>query len=230
MTVERKAEVAKELGLESIPKPRYDDLPEVHDVSAVQERWNFMKAIAFVDPLASATFMNYLPSRLAIDQSMNAREYRRGWSWCVHLDRSKPIPVNRKITAATGITSARNEKNWYTWLAQHILRVYTELGARAMAPVLVWRTHGERRHGHWLAVPVLGVIFKLDRTPPYGRAMEDMVAQVGVLHPSTTEAKNKVLPAAVVEMAGEGASVRDSLTADAAPVATENRGAILKNE
>jgi len=229
MTPERKAEVAKELGLADVPRPRYDDLPEVHDLPTVREKWNFMKAVALVDPLASAAFMNYLPSRLVVDQSINPREYRQGWSWCTHVRTDKPIPVNRKITAATGIGHGRNEKNWYGWLAQWVLRVYTELNARSVSPCLVWRTRGERKRGRYVIVPVLGVIFKLDRTPPDGRRIEDMVNQMGLLHPSALGGENRVQPVATVSLEGEGEPVRDSITADA-KLAPEKAGATLKLE
>ena len=194
MTPERRAEVAKALGMDSIPKPRYDDLPAVHDVSSVQERWNFMKALACVDSLGTAAFHKYLPDRLVIDQQMNAREFRRGWSYAIHLDTSKPVPSNRKIKAATGIGTGRNESNWYGWLAQWCMRAYEELGARKMAPPLLWRTRGEKLHGRYAIVPVLGVIIKLDRTPPDGLRMEDLAGSVGILHPSSMQTENRVVP------------------------------------
>lgn len=214
MTAERRAEVVKELGFASMPVPRYEDLPKTHDVSAVQEKWNFMKALTCVDVLASARFMNYLPNGIVVDQSMDPRSFKRGWTTALKLDTSQPIPVNNKITAATGIGHELNESNWYTWLAQHLWWYYQESGAKAISPCLVFRTRGEKKRRRWVARPMLGVTCMMDRSSPYSTVELSQGAQIGMLHPSTMEAENKVLPAAQVTMAGQGEPARDSLTTE----------------
>ena len=213
MTAERRDEVIRELGLQNLPNPRYDDLPKAHDVAAVQEKWNFMKAMTCVDVLASARFMNYLPNGIVVDQSMDPRSFKRGWTTALKLDTSQPIPVNNKITAATGIGHELNESNWYTWLAQHLWWHYQESGARAISPCLVFRTRGERRRRKWVAKPMLGVTCMMDRSAAYS-ADQFQGAQVGILHPTTEHAANRVMPAAQVTMEGDGEPIRDSLTTE----------------
>jgi hypothetical protein len=196
MTAERQAEVAKELGMDAIPKPRYDDLPNVRDAAWATEKWNFLKALAFEDPVASAAFMGYMEATgIPIDQSIDPRQFKRGWTQAAKLDMSEPIPVNDKITAATGITSTPCEANWYGWFAGQIKWIFDESGARAMSPVIISRTTGIRRWGRWLG-KYLFAIYKLDRTPAYGKTEMDMVANVGILHPQLERQENRRLPIA----------------------------------
>lgn len=207
MTPERQEEVAKALGMDSLPVPDYDDLPDVHDGEAARQAFNFKKAIACVDVLASHTFMGqFMPSTIPIDQAMDPRVFKRGWSQSVVIDTSRPIPVNAKITAVTGITRERKESNWYGWLAQNIQWAFTESGARAMSPVLIFRARGEKRMGKWLSRPIIGAVYTLDRTPRDGVCMSDMMASVGVLHRSTHHSDNKVLPVGIDSRAVESDS------------------------
>ena len=198
MSPERREEVRRELGLDSLPVPRYEDMPEVSDAAWAMEKYNFQKALKCVDNLASAQFMGqYLMPSCIIDQSIDPHAFRRGWSQSSYIDAGVPIPVNKKITAATGITSDMNESNWYTWVAQNVAWRFEESGARAMSPVLIWRTSGLRKHGRYVkGSKLLGWLYTLDRTPRPGQTVEDAVRQVGILHPSDMQAANKVLPVA----------------------------------
>jgi hypothetical protein len=195
MSEERQAEVAHALGMDAIPIPAYDDLPEAHDGAVAQQKFNHMKAMQLVDVLASHVFMGqFMPSSIPIDQAMNARDFKRGWSQAVCIDTSLPIPVNEKITAATGITAIPCERNWYGWLAQNVEWAFKESGARAMSPVLIVRSRGERRFGQWLSRPMISAHYKLDRTPRDGMREEDMMASVGLLHSQQVRQDNRVLP------------------------------------
>jgi hypothetical protein len=202
MTAERRAEVAHELGLDTLPVPRYDNLPEVSDAAWAVEKFNFQKAIYCVDPLMSAKFMGQsFPPSIPIDQSIDPHVFKRGWSQSSWIDAAKPIPVNDKITAVTGITMYPNETNWFGWIALSLKWAFDESGARAMSPVLIYRTEGilkqvpgfrkRQRLGK-----LIGWIYTLDRTPKDGLRMEDMVKNVGILHPSSMHSENRVLPVA----------------------------------
>lgn len=198
MTPERQEEVAKALGMDSLPVPSYEDLPAVHDAQVAQQKFNFLKAMKCVDPIASHVFMGqFMPSSIPIDQSMDPRTFKRGWSQSMVIDTSLPIPVNDKITSVTGITKVPNERNWYGWLAQNIEWNFKESGARAMSPVLIFRARGERRMGRWLSRPLIGAAYTLDRTPRDGQTMENMMASIGVIHVSSHHSENKVLPIGV---------------------------------
>jgi hypothetical protein len=211
MTPERRLEVAAELGMDQIPIPRYEDLPEVTDAAWATEKYNFQKALQCVDAVASAAFMGYVERLgLPIDQAMDPRQFKRGWSQALQLDTSRPIPVNAKVTAATGITKTRCEANWYGWLALNIKWTFDESGARAISPVLMARTEGIRRNGRVIGRYLIPV-YKLDRTPKYGMTEAEMMASVGITHPSTTPSENRRLP-----IAGR-LSTRDDLPANEDP-------------
>lgn len=189
MTAEDRARVAAEFGMDSIPTPRYEDLPECEAGAYATEKFNFAKAMKCVNPIASAYFMgNFFPSSIPVDQSLDPHTFKRGWSQSAILNTKAKIPVNRKITAATGIGNglgANKEADWYGTLALQLKWIYTESGARACSPVLVFN-----------AMHLIGIAYKLDRTPAYGKTELDMVSNVGILHPQTHESKNKRLAVA----------------------------------
>jgi hypothetical protein len=87
-----------------------------------------------------------------------------------------PVPSNRKVFRATGIGNEPNAHNHYLWLAQELGRHVEELGARAIAPPLIFRTSGATG-----TVPFLGCILKLDVRPKDGQTVLDQGANWALL-------------------------------------------------
>lgn len=136
------------------------EMPEEHPIPVGSALLNFKKALQLVDPLESAAFEKYIPDGVVIDQTMDARVYHPEASKCITFRTDLPIPSNRRVFASTGIGTEQNAQNQYLWLAQELGRHWEELGARAMAPPLVFRTHGANG-----TVPLLGLMLKLDLRP-----------------------------------------------------------------
>jgi hypothetical protein len=200
LTPERRAEVAKMLGLDGPITPRYDDLPKAMDPVDSAKRANHRKALKLLDSIASAAFMRYLPDRLQIDKTLDARVWRDGYSFAATTRTDMPLPVNQKITAATGITSFPCEKNWYNLLAQKIMLYYDYYGARGISPCLVFRSRGEKtKMGRYYGAAfniaaMVGVLFKLDRKPKDGQTLADSMGAMGALHSADLQAENRVMP------------------------------------
>jgi hypothetical protein len=140
-------------------------MPDEHPVPVGSAMLNFKKALQLVDPLETAAFERYLPDGIVIDQSMDAAAFHPEASKCISFRTDLPIPSNTRVFASTGIGTEQNAQNQYLWLAQELGRHWEELGARAMAPPLVFRTNG-----HGGTVPLLGLIMKLDLRPADERA------------------------------------------------------------
>jgi len=192
LSVERRAEVAKMLGLDGAPRPRYDDLPKAMDPVDQAKRANFRKALKCADPIASLAFMRYLPNKLVIDQTMDARVWKDGYSFAATTRTDAALPVNRKIAAATGLTSVPCEKNWYNLLSQKIMLFYEYYGAVAMSPPIIFRSRGEKtKFGRYFGqrmdiAAMVGVLFKLDH--------RGNTASIGALHDAGLSAENRVMP------------------------------------
>lgn len=189
----QEAEIAADLGLSQLPGPRYDDIPKAQpDPEEAGCVMRFKKALTLVDPIATAAFSRYIPDMIPIDQSLDSRGWSRGYSFAVNIRTDKPIAVNRKITAATGIGKGANEKNWYQLIAQRMLQLYIEMGAYCMSPPLIYRTTvKERRSG---AIPMLGAIFKFGRRPADGAALSSTQAAWGIMHPATLATRRRAVP------------------------------------
>lgn len=179
LTPELEAQLAREFGLDEMPAPRYDDLPTpAMNPEDVSRGINFVKAVQLVDSILSAAVMRYAPPTLFVDQSMDARVFCRQYSHSVLVPKHRPIPVNRKITAATGIGYHNTLENRSIWAWTEIRWVYDQLGANAISPVLAFEvTQGPRRERF------MGVIFKVGIRKIDGRRLEDGFASVGLLHP-----------------------------------------------
>jgi hypothetical protein len=200
LTAERREEIAKGLGLSGVPRPRYDDLPAAMDPLEAEMRANHKKALACIDAIASHAFMRYLPNNLVVDQTLDARVFKKEYSFGASVRTDRGIPVNPKITAATGITAYPCEKNWYNLLAQGVMRYYQFYLAIAISPCLIFRTRGEksrmgRRYGtRFNIAPMVGVIFKLDRRRRDGALLAESVAMTGIIHDKSVESTNVVHP------------------------------------
>lgn len=193
MNAAEEKEIAADLGLDELPPPRYADLPrEQPDPEEATEVMNFKKALALVDPVATAAFSRYIPDMIPVDQSLDSRSWSRGYSFAVRTPTDKPIRVNPKITAATGITGARNEKNWYMLIAQRMLQLYIEMGAYSMSPPLIYRTTVRDKRTN--ARPTVGAIFKFGRRPPDGMTLASIQASWGVIHDATLDTKTRFAP------------------------------------
>lgn len=135
-------------------------MPEEHPVPVGSAVLNFKKALQLVDRLETASFDRYIPDGIVIDQTMDATAFHPEASKCITFRTDLPIPSNRRVFSSTGIGTEQTAQNQYLWLAQELGRHWEELGARAMAPPLVFRTHG-----HNGTVPLLGLVMKLDLRP-----------------------------------------------------------------
>lgn len=156
---ERRDEVLKALGLSKTPDPRME-MPEEHPIPVGSAMLNFKKALQLVDPLETAAFERFIPNHIVIDQSLDARAFHPEASKCITFRTDLPIPSNRRVFSSTGIGTEQNAQNQYLWLSQELERHWTELGARAMAPPLLFRTNGSDG-----TVPLLGLMMKLDLRP-----------------------------------------------------------------
>jgi hypothetical protein len=181
--------MAEGFGLDALPVPKYDDLPEGQDnAEAISELVNFRKAVSIVDPIMSAAFWPYLSDALCLDQHMDTRTFKRGCSFAVVVPAFGAMPVNQKIAAATGVGFENNFKNRCIWMAQELLWHYRYFGARRISPPLVYLAGHEGVVGS-----TQGVIFQLDRTPPDGMTETDIMAQLGILIDADTRCENRVV-------------------------------------
>lgn len=165
-------EALDDLGLSEAPKQRWDTTPELADITP-RGMVNLKKAMACIDALDTAAFANYIPDQVVIDQAMSARSFTRGWTRVVYIPTNVPIPTGQAVERAIGISSEPTAQNHYRWLAVEVKRHFVELGARSMAPPLLFRTNGDR--------PILGVIMKFDLTPVDGQEWKPG-ASWGLLH------------------------------------------------
>jgi len=175
-------EVLKTLGLDKLPDPRIP-VPDSHPPPG-NGLLNFKKAVQLVDYLETAAFTKYIPDGVNIDQSMDSASFDPEASRCISLRTDLPIPSNRKVFGATGIGAEPNAQNHYLWLAQELGKHVEELGARAIAPPLVFRTNGANG-----TVPFLGLIMKLDLHIPDGKTVLDQGANWALMGPRAPEVR-----------------------------------------
>jgi hypothetical protein len=172
-----RAEAVKEalddLGLSEEPAQRWETTPGIPDLGGLVQ---FKKALSCIDPLDTAAFEHYIPDSVVIDQAIDTRAYVRGWSRAIVIPTDVPIPTGPMVTRSTGIYSEPTAPNHYRWLALEVKRHFDELGARAIGPPLIFRTSG-----YGGTRPLLGVIMKLDLTPPDGQDWQP-AANWGMLH------------------------------------------------
>lgn len=186
MTPERAQEMARELGLDAPPPPRYNDLPTPNPTTELSPK--LLKALQLVDQIETWAFEKFIPTHLEIDRNIDARvqgppEYH--FAVCVRTD--MPPPSNPRIARATKIKpNDMGVDNFYRWLAVEIANMAKELGTVKLGPPLIFRTNGKKSKG---IVPFVGAICKFDRTPPSGQTMESMMADVGVLVPAEMRVK-----------------------------------------
>ena len=189
MNRERELELARELGLDAPPPPRYDDLPTPNKPTPEWVRPKFLKALQLVDQIETWAFEKFIPSVCEIDHNIDARVQGNPelhFAVCIRTD--KPPPSNKRIANAIKVRpDDMGVDNFYRWLGVEIANQYRGLGARKMGVPLIFRTVGNR-FKPWV-VPFVGAICKFDRTPPTGQTMDDMVADVGVLVPANTPVK-----------------------------------------
>ena len=193
MTPGAEREIADDLGLSELPPPRYGDIPkEMASPEELGEVMRFKKALTLVDPIATAAFSRFIPNQMIVDQGIDARGWSRGYSFAVQIRTDKPPVVNRKVTAATGITKELNERNFYAQIALRMYQLYVEMGAHCVSPPLIFRTTvKDRRTG---ARPLIGAIFKFGRVPRDGSLLESIQSGWGLLHDAALETKTRKLP------------------------------------
>ena len=167
MTPEREQELASEYGLDHTPELRYDDVPEGNKPFNTGGLVTFHKTLALVDTLRTAAFQRYIHDACAIDQTMDGRSWSREHSFATMIRTDVPPPVNQRITRATGIQPTKDDRDFFIWLANVVHEQWTILGAKRMAPPLIfcggdhWRrwSKKERIAG---AKPFMGVISKYE--------------------------------------------------------------------
>ena len=165
-------EAIRKMGLTEVPKPRYDDLPAPVGQSDISKLVNHGKAKMLVDPILTAKFARYIPDTLIIDNAIDTLSYRPDWSFCLHVRTDMAPPVNRKITAVTGIAAIIDDGNFMQWIGLEMHNLANVLGTFRIGPPHVFRTKD-----------LMGVIVKYDRTPQNGRRVEDSEADIGLLFP-----------------------------------------------
>ena len=122
-----------------------------------------------IDQLRTAAFQKYVPDSCLVDQTMDASSWSPQRSFSIMVRTDVPPPVNERITRATGIRPTLDDRDYFIWLAQVVAEQWTVLGARKMAPPLIycggdhWKrwSKKERIAG---AKPFMGVITKYDWT------------------------------------------------------------------
>ena len=177
------ADFLKELHLERIPTPRMEvPIPRASMANAGQ-LVNFKKALSCVDPIETAAFERFLPGDVKIDQSLPNRHFVPGWSYALCVPTDTPLPVNERITFATGAGSQPNRENCFVELAIGLRRAYYEYGARGMSQPLVWRTSGAPGSDGRPTAALLGVCVTFDRRPPDGETSEALMNDVGLIAP-----------------------------------------------
>lgn len=199
LSAEREQELARDMGLDKAPTPRYSDIPKPNQ--NIGGLIQFRKALMLVDPLRTAAFHRYLNDSLFVDQTMDASVWSQEQSFAVMVRTDVPPPVNDPITRATGIRPTTDDQDYFRWLATCVLEQWTVLAARKMAPPLIFAGGGK----HWRrdpklkaagAVPFMGVISKYERGPALG-------ANYGVIVPSGEKIEDEHRAVLVVDDLGD---------------------------
>lgn len=176
-------EILSKLGLDRLPDPRYS-VSAAHDVLSGARLLNHKKALKLVDPIESAAFMRFVPDDIVIDQSLDARIFSSTFSRAVMIRTDVKIPTGPKVFAATGIGAEPTAENHYRWLWVEIRKYIDGLGACAVSPILISRTHGADG-----TVPLLIASFKLDIRAKDGETIEDQAATWALLGPRAPEVR-----------------------------------------
>ena len=184
MRDEQREESLDALGLKKAPEARIPGLWEQEAPPSGSALLNFKKALQLVDPIETAAFSKYITNDIVIDQSLDAHSFSPDASRCITLRTDCPIPSTYKIFRSTGIGTLPNSHNHYLWLAQEFRRHFIELGARAIAPPLLFRTNGASG-----TVPFIGLIMKLDTRPKDGMTVIDQGANWALLGPRAPEVR-----------------------------------------
>ncbi|HXU01446.1 MAG TPA: hypothetical protein VN903_10655, partial [Polyangia bacterium] len=69
LSAEREQQLARDMGLDKAPTPRYDDIPKPNQ--NIGGLIQFRKSLMLVDTLRTAAFHKYLNDALFIDQTMD---------------------------------------------------------------------------------------------------------------------------------------------------------------
>jgi hypothetical protein len=184
VTPEREAELAAQYGLDEVPTPRYEDLPEPNKPFNTSGLVTFHKTLALVDRLRTAAFHRYIHDSCIIDQTMDASVWSPEHSFTAMIRTDVPLPVNERITRATGIQPTMDDRDYFMWLRDVVSEQWTVLGAKKMAPPLIycggdhWRrwSKKERLSG---AKPFMGFIAKYDWTPGVYGAEYGLIVPTG---------------------------------------------------
>jgi len=173
-------EIKRQLGIDKLPPPRLEGLPDVADVQRLSGRGalRYRKLTSLIDPIETAAFVRYIPSDVCIDQTLDGRVFHPENSIARSIRTDIEIPVVPKVTAATGITAAPTAENHYIWLAGLLKWAKDELGFAACAPPLIFRTNGAQ--GTW---PLLGFITMVRYEIPDGLTKWNLGARIGLLTP-----------------------------------------------
>jgi hypothetical protein len=194
MTPERALELAKQMGLDEVPKPRYHDLPVPNNPINVGRLVNFKKMVMLCnDTILTNSFWPYIPDCVVIDHMMDGRIYSGENCFATLIRTDIPPPVNETITRTTGIKPTMDFVNFLIWMGLVVKEHWTALHPRAMAPPLLCRGYGGREYRKSVgAHPFLGIAMKFDMRPPDGQTMKDVQPQYGALIPMANGERMKV--------------------------------------
>lgn len=176
-------EILSTLGLDRLPDPRYQ-VSAPHETLSGARLLNHKKALKLVDPIESAAFMRFAPDDIVIDQSLDPRVFSSTFSKAVMIRTDVKIPSGPKVFAATGIGTEPTAENHYRWLWVEVRKYIDGLGASAVSPVLITRTHGSDS-----TVPLLIASFKLDIRAKEGETIADQAATWALLGPRAPEVR-----------------------------------------
>lgn len=199
MTPERAEQLAKQMGLDEVPKSRYTDLPP--DNLPMGRLVEFKKMVMLCsDSILTNSFWRYIPDCVVIDHMMDGSVYSGENCFATLIRTDIPPPVNEKITRVTGIRPTMDFENYLLWLGLILKEYWTAMKPRAMAPPLLCRGYGGRLYRRIPgAKPFVGMAMKFDLRPPDGLTMRDVQPQYGCLLPGTTmnvKSDHLVLPKA----------------------------------
>jgi hypothetical protein len=193
LTDERKLELAQQMGLAEVPKPRYETIPKENDPINMGRWLNFKKMVEIcTDTILTNSFWPFIPDCVVIDHSMDPRTYTGDNCFAAMIRTDIPVPVSEQITRATGITGTMEFRNFLVWMGLILKEHWTALKPRAMAPPLLCRGAGGREYRKIPgARPFLGMAMKFDLRPPDAQTAADIRPEYGMLLPMTIEDKLK---------------------------------------
>jgi len=193
MNPDRQKELARQLGLDGVPKLRYEEAPDENP--SLDHQINFRKAVQLIDPIRTAAFEGFIPEKCVIDQEMDGHVFVEGKSDALLIRTDVPPPVdprfnaaNRLVTRATKIPFRLDDRAFFIWLGCELDLRWISWGARRMAPPLIFAGRGDSKVPG--ARPFIGLILQ------FARGLWDAPADWGAIVPvgDIVKEEHRVMP------------------------------------